>query len=365
MNVESKQAVDLFGPAQIGNLNLQNRIVMAPMTRSRALNHIPNSIMADYYSQRGSAGLIITEGTSPSPNGLGYSRIPGIFSKEQVEGWKLTTKAVHEKGAKIFIQLMHTGRVGTPVNLPKGGEVVGPSSIQVKGETWTDTKGQQPYAVPREMNSDDIKHAIGEYVQAAKNAVEAGFDGVELHAANGYLLEQFLNANSNQRTDSYGGSNENRNRFVIEVARAVSNAIGKDKVGIRISPYGVFNDTGAFDGIEEQYEILSKELNSIGLVYAHIVNHSSMGAPVVPESVIQKIRKEFKNILILSGGYDKKRAQSDLEDGKGELVAFGRPFIANPDFVIRLKKDQTFAEADQSKFYTPGAEGYSDYPSLN
>ncbi|MBM9499965.1 alkene reductase [Leptospira sp. 201903071] len=365
MNVESKQAVDLFGPTQIGNLHLQNRIVMAPMTRSRAIDNIPNSIMADYYSQRGSAGLIVTEGTSPSPNGLGYSRIPGIFSKEQVEGWKLTTKAVHEKGAKIFVQLMHTGRVGTPVNLPEGSEVVGPSSIQVKGETWTDTKGQQPYAVPREMNSDDIKHAIEEYVQAAKNAVEAGFDGVELHAANGYLLEQFLNANSNQRTDSYGGSNENRNRFVIEVARAVVDAIGKDKVGIRVSPYGVFNDMGAFEGIEEQYEILSKELNSIGLVYVHIVNHSSMGAPEVPESVIQKIRKEYKNTLILSGGYDKKRAQSDLEDGKCELVAFGKPFIANPDFVIRLKGDKTFSDADQSKFYTPGEEGYTDYPSLN
>ncbi|PJZ53601.1 alkene reductase [Leptospira adleri] len=365
MSVESKQAVDLFGSAKLGNLTLQNRIVMAPMTRSRAINNIPNSTMADYYSQRGSAGLIVTEGTSPSANGLGYSRIPGIFSKEQTEGWKLITKAVHDKGAKIFVQLMHTGRVGTPVNLPEGAEVVGPSAIQLKGETWTDTKGQQPYALPREMNSNDIKRAIEEYVQSSKNAVEAGFDGVELHAANGYLLEQFLNANSNHRTDSYGGSNENRNRFVIEVARAVVDAIGKDKVGIRLSPYGVFNETGAFEGLEEQYEILSEELNSIGLVYVHIVNHSSMGAPDVPESVVQKIRKQFKNTLILSGGYDKSRAQTDLEDGKCELVAFGRPFIANPDFVFRLKEDKTFAEADQSTFYTPGVKGYSDYPSLN
>ncbi len=365
MNVESKQAVDLFGSAKLGNLTLQNRIVMAPMTRSRAINNIPNSIMADYYSQRGSAGLIVTEGTSPSANGLGYSRIPGIFSKEQVEGWKLVTKAAHEKAAKIFVQLMHTGRAGNTINLPEGAEVIAPSPIQLKGEIWTDTKGQQPYTVPREMNSNDIKHAISEFAQAAKNAVEAGFDGVELHAANGYLLEQFLNANSNHRTDSYGGSNENRNRFVVEVARAVVDAIGKEKVGIRLSPYGVFNDTGAFDGVEEQYEILSKELNSIGLVYVHIVNHSAMGAPEVPQSVIQKIRKEFKNTLILSGGYDKSRAQSDLEDGKCELIAFGRPFIANPDFVIRLKEDKTIVDADQSTFYTPGAKGYSDYPSLN
>lgn len=365
MTTESKASVDLFGSAKLGNLSLQNRIVMAPMTRSRAINNIPNSIMADYYSQRATAGLIVTEGTSPSPNGLGYARIPGVFNKEQIEGWKLVTDAVHKKGGKIFVQLMHTGRVGSTANLPKDAELLGPSAVQLSGENWTDSNGMQPYALPKEMSTKDIQNAIQEFVAAAKNAVAAGFDGVELHGANGYLLEQFLNPNANKRTDSYGGSNENRNRFVIEVAQQVASAIGKEKTAIRLSPYGVFNETGAFDGIEEQYEALAAELNKVGLVYVHLVNHSAMGAPVVPESVVQKIRKQFKNTLILSGGYDKKRAQEDLEKGNCDLIAFGRPFLANPDFVYRLKEDKNLADADQSTFYTPGEKGYSDYPSLN
>lgn len=365
MTTESKASVDLFGSTKLGNLGLQNRIVMAPMTRSRAINNIPNSIMADYYSQRATAGLIVTEGTSPSPNGLGYARIPGVFSKEQADGWKLVTDAVHKKGAKIFVQLMHTGRVGTTANLPKGAELMGPSAIQLSGENWTDSNGMQPYSIPKEMNVQDIQNTIQEFVAASKNAIAAGFDGVELHGANGYLLEQFLNPNVNKRTDSYGGSQENRNRFVVEVAKQVAAAIGKEKTAIRLSPYGVFNETGAFEGIDEQYEALAKELNEVGLVYIHLVNHSAMGAPEVPQSVVQKIRSQFKNTLILSGGYDKKRAQEDLEKGNCDLVAFGRPFLANPDFVYRLKEDKTLAEADQSTFYTPGEKGYSDYPSLN
>ncbi|TGL75734.1 alkene reductase [Leptospira yasudae] len=365
MTVESKSSVDLFGSAKLGSIDLKNRIVMAPMTRSRALNNVPNSIMAEYYSQRAGAGLIVTEGTAPSPNALGYARIPGLFSKEQVEGWKLTTNAVHAKGGKIFVQLMHTGRVGSTANLPSGAEILAPSAVQLSGENWTDAQGMQPYALPREMNSQDIQKTIEEFVQAAKNAIEAGFDGVELHGANGYLIEQFLNPNSNRRTDSYGGSNENRIRFAVEVARAVSSAIGKEKTGIRISPYGVFNEMGAFDGVEEQYELLAKELNHVGLAYIHLVNHSTMGAPPVPESVVQKIRNQFKNVIILSGGYDKTRAQSDLESNKAGLIAFGRPFIANPDFVSRLKSDQALADADQNTFYTPGEKGYSDYPNYN
>ncbi|MCG6191919.1 alkene reductase [Leptospira sp. FAT2] len=365
MNVESKSSVDLFGPVKLGSIDLKNRIVMAPMTRSRALNNVPNSIMAEYYSQRSGAGLIVTEGTAPSPNALGYARIPGIFSKEQVEGWKLTTKAVHAKGGKIFVQLMHTGRVGSTANLPSGAELVAPSAVQLSGENWTDAQGMQPYALPREMNSQDIRKTIEEFVQAAKNAIEAGFDGVELHGANGYLIEQFLNPNVNRRTDSYGGSNENRIRFAVEVARAVSEAIGKERTGIRISPYGVFNEMGAFDGVEEQYELLAKELNHVGLAYIHLVNHSAMGAPPVPESVVQKIGNQFKNVIILSGGYDKTRAQSDLESNKADLIAFGRPFIANPDFVSRLKSDRILSDADQNTFYTPGEKGYSDYPNYN
>ncbi|MDV6234279.1 alkene reductase [Leptospira ellisii] len=365
MSTQANVSTDLFGSTRLGNLNLQNKIVMAPMTRSRALGNIPNSTMAEYYAQRAGAGLIVTEGTSPSPNGLGYARIPGLFSREQVEGWKLVTDAVHKKGGKIFAQLMHTGRASSIGNLPKGAEVLAPSAVGLSGQNWTDGEGLQPYTQPKEMSAEQIRTTISEYVQASKNAVAAGFDGVELHAANGYLLEQFLNPNSNRRTDSYGGSAENRNRFVIETAKAVAAAIGKEKTGIRISPYGVFNEMGAFDGVEEQYESLAAGLNEIGLVYVHMVDHSSQGAPEVPESVVLKIRKQFKNTLILSGGYDKVRAQSNLDDKKCELIAFGRPFIANPDFVHRLKIDAALAVADQTTFYTPGEKGYSDYPTLN
>ncbi|TGK32748.1 alkene reductase [Leptospira gomenensis] len=365
MSTQTNVSTDLFGSARLGNLNLQNRIVMAPMTRSRAIGNVPNSTMADYYAQRAGAGLIVTEGTSPSPNGLGYSRIPGIFNQEQVEGWKLVTNAVHKKGGKIFVQLMHTGRASHVSNLPIGAEVLAPSPVVLSGQIWTDAEGMQPYTQPKEMSAEQIQTAISEYVRASKNAIAAGFDGVELHAANGYLLEQFLNPNSNRRNDSYGGSADNRNRFVIEIAKAVAAAIGSEKTGIRISPYGAFNEMGAFDGVEEQYESLAASLNEIGLVYVHMVDHSSQGAPEVPESVVLKIRKQFKNTLILSGGYDKAKAQSVLDDRKCELIAFGRPFIANPDFVDRLKYDAELSPADPTTFYTPGEKGYSDYPNLN
>ncbi len=248
----------LFDPYVSPALKLKNRIVMAPLTRSRAVDaNTPNALMAEYYGQRAGAGLIVTEGTSPSPNGLGYPRIPGIFNAAQVAGWKRVTDAVHAKGAKIFVQLMHTGRVGHVANLPEGAEVVGPTDKTLPGEMYTDAKGMQPHTQPRAMTQADIDRAVQEYVTASKLAIEAGFDGVELHAANGYLLEQFLNGNVNTRTDGYGGSAEKRNRFVLDVARAVVAAIGAARVGIRVSPFGVFNDTGAFDGVEAQYVALA------------------------------------------------------------------------------------------------------------
>ncbi|PJZ29912.1 alkene reductase [Leptospira kmetyi] len=364
MNAPINSSSNLFQTARLGKLILQNRIVMAPLTRSRAIGNIPNSWMAEYYSQRADAGLIVTEATSPSPNGLGYPRIPGIFNKAQAEGWKLVTDAVHRRNGKIFLQIMHTGRVGTTANLPENAEVIAPSSIGLTGEMWTDAKGMQPYSIPREMNEVDIRNAIEEFVQGAKNAMEAGFDGIELHGANGYLIEQFLNPNSNRRDDSYGGSIENRNRFAVEVAEQVASAIGNERTSIRLSPYGVFNEMSPFyDGVEEQYELLAKEFNRIGLAYIHLVDHSSMGAPEVSETTVQTIRKEFKNILIFSGGYDKTRAQSDLQNHKCDLIAFGRPFIANPDLVRRLKIDAPLAQPDESTFYTPGEKGYSDYPT--
>jgi len=271
--------ITLFTPTTLGELQLKNRVVMAPMTRNRAIDNIPNELMAQYYAQRATAGLIITEGTSPSPNGLGYPRIPGIFSAEQVAGWKLVTDAVHAEGGKIFIQLMHCGRIGHPLNLPAGARVLGPSAIAAAGDIYTDAEGMKPNAMPQAMTEADIKTAIEEFAQGAKNAVAAGFDGVELHGANGYLIEQFIRPNSNQRTDRYGGTIENRARFVLEVADAVIKAIGKDKVGIRLSPFGVVNDMPLYDAMEADYTWLAQQLNARGLVYIHLVDHSSMGAP--------------------------------------------------------------------------------------
>lgn len=355
----------LFSKTKLGNLELKNAIAMAPMTRCRAIGNIPNDLMATYYTQRAGAGLLITEGTAPSPNGLGYARIPGLFSDAQVEGWKKVTTAVHAKGSKIFAQLMHVGRIGHPNNLPSGAELVGPSAIKAKGQMWTDNGGMQDHPVPREMTKADLEKTKQEFVHASENAIKAGFDGVELHAANGYLLEQFLNPDANQRTDEYGGSSENRCRYVIEVAKAVADKIGKEKTGIRLSPYGAFNDVGPFPGTEEEYSYLATELNKIGIVYIHLVDHSSMGAPKVEPSTVKKIRENFKNSIILSGGYDRKRAEADLDSNAGDLIAFGKPFLANPDLVERLEKNAALTNPDMSTFYSADEKGYTDYPTLS
>jgi len=354
----------LFSKTTLGSLTLQNRLVMSPMTRNRATGNIPNELMAQYYAQRGTAGLIITEGTSPSSNGLGYPRIPGIFSAAQVAGWKRVTDAVHAQGAKMFIQFMHCGRVGHALNLPAGARILAPSAVAAVGEMYTDAEGMKPNATPQAMTEADIKATIEEFAQSAKNAVAAGFDGVELHGANGYLLEQFIRPNSNQRTDRYGGSIENRARFVLEVADAVIRAIGKDKLGIRLSPFGVFNDMPLYDAMEADYTYLAQQLNARGLVYIHLVDHSSMGAPPVPASMKATFRNVFKGKLILSGGYDAARAESDLAAGKCDLIAVGKPFLANPDLVARWKTSAAVNVPDMSTFYTPRAKGYTDYPVL-
>jgi N-ethylmaleimide reductase len=343
---------------------LQNHIVMAPLTRSRATGNVPNELMAEYYAQRAGVGLIITEGTSPSPNGLGYGRIPGIFSNEQVAGWKKVTDAVHAKGAKIFVQLMHTGRIAHQLNLPQGARVVAPSAVAAAGQMYTDAEGMKDHTTPEAMTEADLMATAAEYVQASINAVKAGFDGVELHAANGYLLEQFIRPNSNVRTDQYGGSIENRARFVLEVAEAVIAAIGKDKVGIRLSPFGAFNDMALYPEMEADYAYLAGKLNALGLVYLHVVDHSSMGAPAVPDSIKATFRKVFKQTLILSGGYDVKRAEADLEAGRADLIAFGKPVLANPDLVERFKSGAPLNAPDMATFYTPGPKGYTDYPAL-
>jgi N-ethylmaleimide reductase len=354
----------LFSKTVVKSLALQNRLVMGPLTRSRATGNIPNELMAQYYAQRASLGLVITEGTSPSPNGLGYARIPGIFSPEQVAGWKQVTAAVHAKGAKIFVQLMHCGRIAHPLNLPRGARIIAPSAVAAAGEMWTDAEGMKPQPVPEAMTEADLKHTIDEFAQAAGNAVAAGFDGIELHSANGYLLEQFLRPNTNRRTDGYGGSIEGRSRFVLEVADAAIKAIGKDRVGIRISPFGVFNDMPLYPQMESDYTYLAKQLNERGLLYIHLVDHSSQGAPPLPESIRTVLRSMSGCALILSGGYDFRRAESDLAAGRCDLVAVGKPILANPDLLRRWQTGVALNAPDVSTFYTPGAKGYTDYPRL-
>jgi N-ethylmaleimide reductase len=337
---------------------------MAPMTRSRAIGNIPNDLMARYYGQRTGAGLIITEGTSPSPNGLGYARIPGIFSDLQIEGWKKVTMVVHRGGSRIFIQLMHTGRIGHPLNLPEGARVLALSAVKPKGQIWTDRLKMQDYPSPEEMTSGEIEQTVMEYITAAKNSIEAGFDGVELHGANGYLFEQFLSPVSNVRTDNYGGNLENRCRFVLEVVRGIAEAVGKLKTGIRLSPYGLAGDMHHYPEIASTYKYLAEQVNSIGIGYIHIAKQISQEVSQELEEIKKLIRQVFKNTIILTGGYDLEKAESDIQSGRSDLIAFGRLFINNPDLVERFTNRWPLSELlDRSLFYTPGEKGYIDYPN--
>ena len=354
----------LLEPFSARSLQLANRLVMAPLTRSRAEGNVPNALMAEYYAQRATAGLIITEGTSPSPNGLGYPRIPGLFNKAHVAGWRAVTQGVHDQGGKMFVQLMHTGRVTNEANLPAGAQTFGPSPEVCPGQMYTDSKGLQPHSVPRVMDTADISAAVEEFAASARLAIDAGFDGVELHGANGYLIEQFLNPNVNKRTDGYGAGPEGRNRFALEVVRATVAAIGADRLGIRLSPYGAFNATGAFPDLEAQYLALARESSELGLLYLHLVDHSSMGAPPVPADFKLKLRKGFSGLFILSGGFDAATAEEALAQGRGDLVAFGKKMLANPDLVARFAAHAPLNAPDMATFYTPGAKGYTDYPTL-
>ncbi|UJR82577.1 alkene reductase [Sandaracinus amylolyticus] len=348
----------LFTPYRLGSLELANRVVMAPMTRSRAIGAVPNELMRDYYAQRASAGLIVTEGIAPSADGLGYARTPGLFSSEQVRGWRAVTDAVHARGGRIFAQLMHVGRIAHPHNTPEGARVVSPSGVRAHGMMWTDQQGLQPEAEPDAMSERDVREARDGFVHAARNAIEAGFDGIELHGANGYLLEQFLHPHTNRRTDGYGGSVENRARFVAEVAAATAGAIGEERVGIRLSPFSTFNDLPAHDEVEAQYTALARGLR--GLVYVHLVESANEGFAATAKA----IRATYEGPIVLNGGYDRSRAEAAIAERRGDLIAFGRPFIANPDLVARLERGAPLATPDPSTFYTPGAEGYVDYPAI-
>ena len=332
---------------------------MAPMTRSRAIGNLPNKLMTSYYAQRSGAGLIVTEGTSPSPEGLGYPRIPGIYSEAQVAGWKNVTDAVHRNGSKIFLQLMHTGRIAHVANLPDGIQPVGPSDIKAAGEIFTDALGMQEHSVPLALSLEGISQVITDFVQASKNAMLAGFDGVELHGANGYLLEQFLNPNVNNRTDQYGGNMINRGRLIIEITEAIASAIGPDKIGIRFSPFSQLSDQQAYDTdeVHQTYTHLASELNKIGIAYIHL----SMN-PEIPEKTYKAIRTAFNNTIIYCNGLTQESAEEVLKNKSADLVAFGRGFLANPDFVSRMEKNVPLNDVDFNTLYAPGEQGYTDYP---
>ncbi len=353
----------LFESVTLGAMSLTNRIAMAPMTRCRATpDHVPTPLMAAYYAQRATAGLLITEGVALSPDGTGYARIPGLYNQEQVAAWRAVTDAVHARGGNIVVQLMHTGRVSHPLNMPSGARVLAPSAVALTGTMWTDQQGMQPYPVPSAMSEADIAEVIEAFAASAALAIEAGFDGVEVHAANGYLVEQFLNAASNQRTDRWGGSVENRIRFPVAVARAVAERIGADRMGLRISPYGVFNDTRPDADTDAVFLRLAAELQDLGLAYLHVLDHSAMGAPAVSSSIKDGLRRAFRGTMLLAGGYERATAEEALQAGRGDVIVFGRPFIANPDLVRRLKEDLPLAQPVQETFYTPGEKGYLDYP---
>jgi N-ethylmaleimide reductase len=353
-------AISLLSPLRIGSIDLPNRIVVAPTTRSRATAAgVPQPIVAEYYAARASAGLIITEATQVSYEGWGYPRTPGIQTQEQIEGWRHVTSSVHVHGGRIFMQLLHAGRIASRLNRPFDADVVAPSAIRAPGQMYTDAKGLVDHDEPRALGTLEIERVVRDYVQSAKAAIEAGCDGVEIHSANGYLMHQFLSSNVNMRSDRYGGSIENRVRLPLEIVHAVTSAVGADKVGVRVSPGHTFNDIEEHD-IEELYGYYLSALDRINLAYLHVMRplHEFSKDPVTMARAI------FKGRLIAAGNYTPEGAEQLVSSGGADAVAFGKAFIANPDLVKRIISGSKLNEPDEATFYTPGPEGYLDYPVM-
>lgn len=357
--------IDLFSPVQVGPYSLPNRIVMAPMTRNRAgEGNVPTPLMATYYAQRASAGLLITEASQVSPEGLGYPATPGIHSPEQVAGWRLVTDAVHARGGKIFLQLWHVGRISHPSLQPNGQLPVAPSAIAAEGEAATYT-GPQPFVTPRALDIEEIPGIIEQFRQGAKNALEAGFDGVEIHGANGYLPDQFLRDGTNQRTDAYGGPVANRARFLLEIVEVVVDVWGGDRVGVRLSPSGTFNSMSDSNP-RETFGYVIQALNPFGLAYLHLLEPSEAdlrhGGIPVP---VKEFRPLYQGTLITNWDFDRDRANASLAEGEADLVSFGRLFISNPDLPARFRQNAPLAEPDPATFYGGDEKGYTDYPVLD
>lgn len=357
-------APDLFSPMRLGPLTLRNRIVMAPLTRSRAgVGDAPGPMNAEYYAQRASAGLIVSEATNISPQGKGYAFTPGIHTDAQVAGWRLVTEAVHARGGVLFCQLWHVGRISHPSLQPDGGLPVAPSAVRPEGRAFTE-HGFEPFVTPRALETDEIPGLLDQYRHATACARRAGFDGVEIHAANGYLIDQFLKDRTNRRTDAYGGSIENRTRLLVEVVEAVTGAWSADRVGLRLSPVSPSNDIADGDP-EPLFARAVERIDRFGLAYLHVVEGATQGPREVEGGFdLQRLRRLFSGPYMANNGYDRALASETLRAGRADLIAFGRPFIANPDLVERLRTGAALAQPDRATLYGGDARGYTDYPNL-
>ena len=353
---------DLFSPVKLGGIAMSNRMVMAPLTRNRSsMEGVPQDINVTYYEQRATAGLIITEATPISPMCHGYPLLPGIYTEAQIAGWKKVTDAVHAKGGKIVIQLWHVGRISHPTLL-NGAIPVAPSAVKPAGKAFT-FNGLVDYVEPRALDASELPGIVADYVQASQNAIKAGFDGVEIHSANGYLLDQFLRDGSNKRSDIYGGSIENRARFLMDVTKAVVDAIGSDKVGLRLSPVNPFNDMKDSNP-QALFNYVTEQLNQFNLAYLHVVEGGIHGGGVADPFDFDAMRKLCKLPYMANLSYDKVRGNAAIASGHADAVAYGVPFISNPDLVERFRQDAPLNEADSKSFYGGTEKGYIDYPTL-
>ena len=365
----------LFEPVSLGRYRLPHRIVMAPLTRSRARQpgNVPTRLNACYYAQRASAALIIAEATQVSQQGQGYAWTPGIHSREQVEGWRLVTDAVHEAGGRIFLQLWHVGRISHPTLQPDGMLPVAPSAIKPSGEAFIENGDGEaqlvPFVTPRALQIEEMPYIVQQYVRGAKSALDAGFDGVEVHSANGYLLDQFINSSTNRRSDKYGGAIENRARLLLQVVDAVCAVWGAGRVGVRLSPLGTFNNVGD-DDPEAIFGYIAEELSYDDLAYLHVINPASAAFEqrIEPDRralrMLELMREKYRGTLIVAGGFDRDSAEEWLTRGRADLIAFGRKFLANPDLPERFRLQAALNADDPSTYYGGGAKGYTDYPTL-
>ena len=354
---------DLFSPVRLGDIELPNRIVMAPLTRNRAgPGNVPQAVNATYYVQRASAGLIISEATPISPQGVGYPNTPGIYTPAQIDGWKAVVDAVHARGGHMFLQLWHVGRISHPSLQPAQALPVAPSAVKPDGDAFT-YEGLQPFVTPRALEATEIPGIVADYRQAALNAMQAGFDGVEIHAANGYLIDQFLRNGSNRRDDDYGGSIENRCRFLLQVTEAVTAAVGARRTGIRLSPVNPFNSMSDSDP-QPLFNAVVEALNRFGLAYLHVVEGAIHSDSPLPPFDVQAMRRRFQGLYMANGGYTRERALLAVSSGAADLVSFGELFIANPDLPERLQANATLNAPDPATYYGGGEKGYTDYPAM-